>query len=107
RQTYGAATEASFDVAILRTRARAVMTAFVMAAISLSILGVFWVGAKDVEAHRMNIGLLTQFAAFAIIFVTGMGAISETWGDLQRAAGASERLMELLHAVPGIVTPAN
>ena len=107
RQTYGAATETSFDVAILRTRARAVMTAFVTAAISLSILGVFWVGAKDVEAHRMNIGLLTQFAAFAIIFVTGMGAISETWGDLQRAAGASERLMELLHAVPGVVTPAN
>src|SRR6202000_2597170 len=43
----------------------------------------------------------------AIIFVTGMGAISETWGDLQRAAGASERLMVLLHAVPGIVTPGN
>jgi ATP-binding cassette subfamily B protein len=107
RQAYGAAVESSFDVAILRTRARAVMTAFVMAAISLSVLGVFWIGAQDVEAHHMDIGLLTQFAGYAIIFVTGMGAISETWGDLQRAAGASERLMELLHAVPGIVTPAN
>ncbi|HUB84849.1 MAG TPA: ABC transporter transmembrane domain-containing protein [Rhizomicrobium sp.] len=107
RVTYGNAVEGSFDIAILRTRARAAMTAFVMAAISLSVLGVFWIGAHDVVAHRMAVGLLTQFAGYAVIFVTGMGAISETWGDLQRAAGASERLMELLHAAPAIVTPAN
>jgi ATP-binding cassette subfamily B protein len=58
-------------------------------------------------AHRMTIGILTQFAGYAVIFVTGMGAMSETWGDLQRAAGASERLMELLHVQPEVAAPAH
>ena len=107
RQQYGRAVENSFDVAILRTRARSVMTAFAMSAIMLCILGVFWIGAQDVVAHRMTIGILTQFAGYAIIFVTGMGALSETWGDLQRAAGASERLAELLDVVPDVKAPAN
>ena len=107
RKLFGAAVESSFDVAILRTRARAIMTAVVMAAVASCIVGVFWVGASDVVAHRMTIGILTQFAGYAIIFVTGMGAMSETWGDLQRAAGASERLMELLHTQPEIAAPTN
>ncbi|MEI9996562.1 MAG: ABC transporter transmembrane domain-containing protein [Rhizomicrobium sp.] len=105
RQLFGAAVESSFTVAILRTRARAVMTAVVMAAVTCCVVGVFWVGAHDVVAERMSIGTLTQFAGYAIIFVSGMGAMSETWGDLQRAAGASERLMELLHTVPQIAAP--
>jgi ATP-binding cassette subfamily B protein len=107
RKQYGRAVENSFDVAILRTRARAVMTAFAMAAVSLCILGVFWIGAQDVVAHRMTIGILTQFAGYALIFVTGMGAMSETWGDLQRAAGASERLTELLTVESDVKAPAN
>ena len=105
RQRFGAAVETSFVVAILRTRARAIMTAVVMSAVTACIVGVFWVGAHDVVAHRMTIGTLTQFAGYAIIFVSGMGAMSETWGDLQRAAGASERLMELLHVRPEISPP--
>ena len=107
RQSFAAAVESSFIVAILRTRARAVMTAVVMSAVTICILGVFWVGAHDVIAHRMTIGILTQFAGYAVIFVSGMGAMSETWGDLQRAAGASERLMELLHVQPEVAAPAN
>ena len=105
RRLFGAAVETSFVVAILRTRARAIMTAVVMSAVTACIVGVFWVGAHDVVAHRMTIGILTQFAGYAIIFVSGMGAMSETWGDLQRAAGASERLMELLHVQPEISAP--
>ncbi|HJW40047.1 MAG TPA: ATP-binding cassette domain-containing protein, partial [Rhizomicrobium sp.] len=105
RQLFGTAVESSFGVAILRTRARAVMTAVVMSAVAVCIVGVFWVGAKDVVAHRMTISTLVQFAGYAAIFVTGMGAMSETWGDLQRAAGASERLMELLHTQPQIEAP--
>ncbi|HEY2068668.1 MAG: ABC transporter transmembrane domain-containing protein [Rhizomicrobium sp.] len=105
RGQYGRAVEGSFDVAILRTRARAVMTAFAMASISLCILGVFWIGAQDVVAHRMTIGILTQFAGYAIIFVSGMGAMSETYGDLQRAAGASERLTELLTVESDVKAP--
>ncbi len=105
RKLFGAAVEGSFVVAIQRTRARAVMTAVVMAAVTACIVGVFWVGAHDVVAHRMTVGLLTQFAGYAMIFVTGMGSMSETWGDLQRAAGASERLMELLHVAPEVSAP--
>jgi ATP-binding cassette subfamily B protein len=106
RRLFGAAVESSFVVAIQRTLARAVMTAVVMAAVSICIVGVFWVGAHDVVAGRMTIGILTQFAGYAVIFVSGMGAMSETWGDLQRAAGASERLMELLHVQPDVAAPA-
>ncbi len=75
------------------------------AAVTVCILGVFWVGAHDVVAGRMSVGLLTQFAGYAVIFVSGTGALSETWGDLQRAAGASERLMELLHVTPAVAAP--
>jgi ATP-binding cassette subfamily B protein len=107
RKLFGTAVEGSFDVAIQRTRARAVMTAVVMAAVTACIVGVFWVGAHDVVAHRMTVGLLTQFAGYAMIFVTGMGSMSETWGDLQRAAGASERLMELLHVAPEVSAPVH
>jgi ATP-binding cassette subfamily B protein len=105
RAQFGRAVESSFVVAVLRTRARAIMTAVVMIAISFCVLGVFWIGAKDVVAHRMTIGVLTQFAGYAIIFVTGMGALSETWGDLQRAAGASERLSELLDVDSDVKAP--
>jgi ATP-binding cassette subfamily B protein len=105
RQRFGAAVETSFIVAILRTRARAIMTAVAMASVMACIVGVFWVGAHDVFEHRMTIGTLVQFVGYAVIFVTGMGAMSETWGDLQRAAGASERLTELLHVQPEISAP--
>jgi ATP-binding cassette subfamily B protein len=107
RRLFSASVESAFDVAILRTRARAIMTAVVMASVTICILGVFWIGAHDVIAHRMSIGVLVQFAGYAAIFVTGMGAMSETWGDLQRAAGASERLMELLHTEPQIAAPVH
>jgi ATP-binding cassette subfamily B protein len=105
RAQFGHAVEKSFDVAVLRTRARAVMTAFAIAAIAFCIVGVFWIGAHDVVAGRMTPGTLMQFALYAIIFVAGMGALSETWGDVQRAAGAAERLSELLATRPAIAAP--
>ncbi len=105
RTLFGATVESSFKIAIDRTRARAIMTTVVMTAVSCCIVGVFWVGAHDVVTHRMTIGLLTQFAGYAMIFVTGMGSLSETYGDLQRAAGASERLVELLTVEPEVKTP--
>jgi ATP-binding cassette subfamily B protein len=106
RAQFAHAVEKSFDVAILRTRARAVMTAFAIAAVAFCIVGVFWIGAHDVVGGRMTPGLLMQFALYAIIFVAGMGALSETWGDVQRAAGAAERLHELLDTRPAISAPS-
>jgi ATP-binding cassette subfamily B protein len=107
RKFFGRAVEASFDVAILRTRARAVMTAAVMFAAFACIIGVFWIGARDVHAHVMTSGQILQFMLYAVIVAGGVGALSETWGDLQRAAGASERLMELLHVEPEVKAPKN
>jgi ATP-binding cassette subfamily B protein len=83
------------------------MTAVIIFAAFSSVAGVGWVGAQDIIAHQMTGGQLVQFVIYAILVGGGVGALSETWGDLQRAAGASERLMELLHAEPAISTPAN
>ncbi|HEY4124336.1 MAG TPA: ABC transporter transmembrane domain-containing protein, partial [Rhizomicrobium sp.] len=107
RKLFGQSVEGSFDVAITRTRARAAMTAVTIFAMFSCIVGVLWVGARDVIAHTMTSGELTQFILYAGIVASGFGALSETWGDLQRAAGASERLMELLHVEPDVKTPAN
>jgi ATP-binding cassette subfamily B protein len=106
-ERFGSAVEESFTVAILRTRARAVMTAVAVFAVFGSIVGVGWVGAQGVIGHTMSPGQLIQFIVYAVLVAGGVGAMSETWGDVQRAAGASERLMELLQVPPAIVVPAN
>ncbi|HEX4303733.1 MAG TPA: ABC transporter transmembrane domain-containing protein [Rhizomicrobium sp.] len=107
RARFGEAVEGSFNVAIQRTRARSLMTMVVMTAAAFCIVGVVWVGAQDVVAHRMTPGILTQFIIYAGIVVSGIGVLTETMGDLQRAAGASERLMELLHVEPEVSAPAH
>jgi ATP-binding cassette subfamily B protein len=106
RRLHGGAVESSFDMAVVRTRARAVMTAVVMFGAFSCILGVVWIGAKDVIAGAMTAGTLTQFIIYAVIVATGFGALSETLGDLQRAAGGTERLMELLSIEPAVPVPA-
>ncbi|HEY1961027.1 MAG TPA: ABC transporter transmembrane domain-containing protein [Rhizomicrobium sp.] len=107
RTQFGRAVERSFDVAVLRTRARAAMTAVVIFAVFGCIAGIGWVGAQDVVTHAMSPGQLVQFIFYAMMVAGGVGAMSETWGDVQRAAGAAERLSELLQTRPAISTPAN
>jgi ATP-binding cassette subfamily B protein len=106
RKLFGRSVEASFAMAITRTRARAAMTAVAIFAMASCVVVVLWVGASDVIARTMTSGELTQFILLAILVASGFGALSETWGDLQRAAGASERLMELLHVEPDVKAPA-
>ena len=107
RKAFAGAVEASFDIAIVRTRARAIMTAVVIFSMFTSLAAILWVGAQDIIAHRMTGGQLVQFIIFGILVASGVGALSETWGDLQRAAGAFERLIELLHTKPAIPAPAS
>jgi ATP-binding cassette subfamily B protein len=107
RARYGRAVEESFVVAILRTRARAVMTAVATFAVFGCIVGVGWVGAQSVLAGTMTPGQLVQFIIYAILVGGAFAAVSELWGDLQRAAGASERLVELLETRPAVVAPAH
>jgi ATP-binding cassette subfamily B protein len=107
RAAFGSAVEDSFVVAILRTKARAAMTAVVIFSIFASVAGVGWVGAQDVIAHQITGGELVRFIFLGVLVAGGVGALSETWGDLQRAAGAFERLMELLQARPAVADPVH
>jgi ATP-binding cassette subfamily B protein len=69
------------------------------------IIAIAWVGIIDVNTHTMTAGQLVQFIFYAVIVAGGVGVLSEVWGDIQRAAGASERLLELLHTKPAIDAP--
>ncbi len=95
--------EISFMTAIQRTRFRAVLSALVIIAVMGSIIFVLWIGANQVHAGRMTGGQLASFVLYAMLVAGGVGTIAEVWGDVMRAAGAAERLLELLHARPTIV----
>ena len=98
RRAFAEVTEKSFDSARTRIRARAVMTMIVIFLIFAGVVGVLWVGARDVRAGSMTIGDLVQFVIYSVMVAGSTGALSEIWGELQRAAGATERLGELLAA---------
>ncbi len=103
--TFDAVTEQSFDSAKKRIATRAVMTVIVIALVFAGIVGVLWVGARDVRAETMTIGELIQFLIYAIMVAGSVGALSEIWGELQRASGATERLVELLNADDTVSDP--
>jgi ATP-binding cassette subfamily B protein len=99
--------EASFRTALRRMRARALLTAIIILFVFGSIVGVLWVGAQSVIDGRMTGGQLGQFVLYAVLTAGAVAALSEVWGELQRAAGAMERIMELLAAVPNITDPSD
>lgn len=98
-------TEQSYDVALTRIRTRSIMTAIVIFLIFAGVIGVLWIGARDVREGAMTVGQLVQFVIYAILTAGSTGALSEIWGELQRAAGATERLAELLHAEDALTDP--
>lgn len=106
RAEFGTLTERSFVSAKTRIEARAIMTVIVIFLIFTGVVGVLWVGARDVRLGFMTIGDLVQFVIYAVMVAGSTGALSEIWGELQRAAGATERLGELLAAEDTIRDPA-
>ncbi|MFO1175729.1 MAG: ABC transporter transmembrane domain-containing protein [Paracoccaceae bacterium] len=106
RQSFADLTEKSFVSAKVRIKARAVMTAIVIFLISAGVVGVLWIGARDVRAGAMSVGDLVQFVIYSVMVAGSAGALSEIWGELQRAAGATERLGELLAVGDSIADPA-
>jgi len=107
RDAFAEVTERSFLSAKTRILTRAFMTVIVIALIFAGIVGVLWIGARDVRAETMSVGELVQFVIYAIMVAGGAAALSEIWGELQRAAGATERLSELLHAIDTVNDPAD
>ncbi|WP_436286678.1 ABC transporter transmembrane domain-containing protein [Solimonas marina] len=103
---FDSAVERSFGSAIRRARMRAFLTAGVIVGVFGSIVFVLWLGAQAVSGGMMTAGTLASFIMYAAITAGGFGTIAEVWGDVMRAAGATERLMELLHAEPQIAPPA-
>ena len=106
RGQFGDVTERSYVAARSRVRVRALMTVIVISLVFAGIVGVLWIGARDVRAEVMSIGELVQFVIYAVLVAGGSAAISEIWGELQRAAGASERLAELLSVEDTVLDPS-
>jgi ATP-binding cassette subfamily B protein len=104
---FDAVTERSFDSAKKRIATRAVMTIIVISLVFAGIVGVLWIGARDVRAEAMSVGELIQFLIYAIMVGGSVGALSEIWGELQRASGATERLVELLNIEDTVQDPAS
>lgn len=96
-------TELSFKTAIKRIKVRAAMTAIMITAVMGTIIFVLWLGARQVSAGAMTGGELASFILYAAMVAGSVGTMAEVWGDIMRAAGATERLLELLHATPAIV----
>ncbi len=103
---FGQNAESAFATAVRRTRARASLTALVMLLVFGAVNAVMWIGGKAVFAGEMSGGELSAFVFYAVIGAAAVGALSEVWGDVQRAAGAAERLMQLLSTEPTVRTPA-
>jgi ATP-binding cassette subfamily B protein len=103
---YSTAVEESFEMAIRRSKLRATLTALGMTLIFGAITFVLWQGAHRVLANTMTPGELSQFLIYAVYVGISAASLSEMWGEIQRAAGAMERLVELKNAEPNIVAPA-
>ena len=103
--TFSRVTEKSFDSAKKRIATRAVMTVIVISLVFAGIVGVLWTGARDVRGEAMSVGELIQFLIYAIMVAGSVGALSEIWGELQRASGATERLVELLNTTDAVADP--
>ena len=104
---FGAAVENAYATSLRRMTARAIMTAAVILLVFGGIVGVFWLGVNAATSGAMSWGVLFQFAFLSVMAGGSVGALGETWGDVQKAAGAMERLGELLDARPTVGPPPN
>jgi ATP-binding cassette subfamily B protein len=102
---FNASVESAFATARKRLTARALLSAFAIFTTFSALMGIIWLGAQWVQEGKMSLGELSQFLLYGIMVATNSAALSEVWGDIQRAAGAMERILELLKSQPEIVSP--
>ena len=100
RAAFDAVTEAAYAAGVDRIRVKAFLIASVMLIAFCAVGAILWVGGHDVLAGRLTAGELSAFVFYAGIVASGAGTVSEVWAEIQRAAGATERLMELLDTRP-------
>jgi ATP-binding cassette subfamily B protein len=97
----------SFETAVRRVKARALFSMVAITGLFSALIVVLWIGARAILAGEMSGGELGQFALYAMFVAMSAASLSEVWGELQRAAGAMERLFELLDTEPQIKVPEN
>ncbi|MGQ0677640.1 MAG: ATP-binding cassette domain-containing protein, partial [Rhodospirillales bacterium] len=107
RDRFARRVEDAFATSMTRVRARAWLTALVMLLVFGAVSVVLWIGGHDVLAKRISPGELAEFVFYAVVVAGSVGAISEVVGDLQRAAGAAERMFDLMDAPPLIAAPVH
>jgi ATP-binding cassette subfamily B protein len=106
RRDFDGVSEKSYVAAKTRITTRALMTMIVIFLVFAGVVGVLWIGATDVRLGVMSTGALVQFVIYSVMVAGSVAALSEIWGELQRAAGATERLIELLQAEDTVNDPA-
>jgi ATP-binding cassette, subfamily B, bacterial len=104
-QRFAGAAEEAYAAARLSSRSRALLTGAVIFLVCSSVVGVLWWGAQDVLANTMSAGRLSQFVLYAVFAASSLGQLSEVYGELAQAAGAAERIGEILAAKPAIAAP--
>jgi ATP-binding cassette subfamily B protein len=104
---FSKAVETAYEAARASVFARSFLTFFAIFTIFTSVVGVLWIGSQDVLSGTMSPGTLGQFLLYAVFASGALGALSEVWGELSQAAGATERLSELLEETPDIAAPSD
>ncbi|MGA8899392.1 ABC transporter ATP-binding protein/permease [Bradyrhizobium sp.] len=104
---FGGGVEQAYQAARNSTRARAVLTAIVIFIVFTSVVIILWIGSNDVEAGLISPGRLGQFVLYTAFAATGLGQLSEVWGEVSAASGAAERLFEILRVKSEITAPAS
>ena len=104
---FGGEVEQAYEAARTSTRARAVLTAIIIFIVFTSVVLILWVGSHDVLTGTITPGRLGQFLLYAAFAATGLGQLSEVWGEVSAASGASERLFEILRVKSAIAAPAS
>ena len=97
--------EHAFATALKRLTARALLSGFAIFIVFSAIMAIIWLGGQWVQTGKITLGELSQFLIYAVMVATNSASLSEVWGDIQRAAGAMERILELLKSQPGISSP--
>ena len=102
RAAFAEATDAAQSVGVQRVRVKAWLISSVLLIGFCAVGVILWIGGHDVFAGRLTAGELSAFVFYAAVVASGAGTVSEVWGEIQRAAGATERLMELIDTRPGL-----
>ncbi len=103
-QRYNTSVENAFATARYRLLARALLSAFAIFIVFSGLMAIIWLGAQWVQEGKISLGELSQFLLYGVMVATNTASLSEVWGDIQRAAGAMERILELLKSEPAIIS---